>query len=566
MANETEVLPDRGPVVLASGAAREPLLELLQDLLQVTGAYRGSLEVGESCFTARHEESHSARLLCGGSRAATVRKLLRLELTEKRVLTINYAPVEVVLAIRRRDHSCGLLRLTSSDADLCHRVRECQAELERELGYLVMRCQIEQYGLQMLNLDIALCGVSHALRRMEQEMERAGAVILPVILEAEFGAHDVHLAAAIHLLSERQDEPFIAVDCAYRLPTSFAPELENALRRAARGTIFFSGIDLLDLPLQRFVLSQLRENRTGGRAEAARVIASCSRPLEMLSQQGEFDRLLRTELDYLRIHVPPLRSRLEDVPYLIERHVSLHRGGGRLCFDRETAELCRRHSWQENEGELERVSARLAVMSDGERIEVADWHRALAQSPAFEQTEFVTSVEEAAEPAESDSIFDLQSDEDASSEEITTLAVRQMGDLPRRLVEGDFSDFESYSISINRALRYISRRFGQEITLGELAREAYVSPSHLSFLFKRTLGFPFKTVLAFVRIEKARQLLMPNQQLSITEISLEVGFGDLSHFERTFKRLVGTNPREFRRQQLDLAQRAIVEVKRTSTR
>jgi len=77
-----------------------------------------------------------------------------------------------------------------------------------------------------------------------------------------------------------------------------------------------------------------------------------------------------------------------------------------------------------------------------------------------------------------------------------------------------------------------------------------MSPSHLSFLLKRSLGVPFKSLLAAVRIERAKQLLSEPNPSSITDISLEVGFGDLSHFERTFKRLVGTNPREYRRQQI----------------
>jgi AraC-like DNA-binding protein len=77
-----------------------------------------------------------------------------------------------------------------------------------------------------------------------------------------------------------------------------------------------------------------------------------------------------------------------------------------------------------------------------------------------------------------------------------------------------------------------------------------MSSSHLSFLLKRSLGVPFKSLLAAVRIERAKQLLGETNPSSITDISLEVGFGDLSHFERTFKRLVGTNPREYRRQQI----------------
>jgi len=118
------------------------------------------------------------------------------------------------------------------------------------------------------------------------------------------------------------------------------------------------------------------------------------------------------------------------------------------------------------------------------------------------------------------------------------------------LVRHEFDSLANFGTGLQRALRYVGEHFQEEISLGQLARESFISVSHLSFLFKRNLGVPFKTLLAAVRIEKARQLLGDNRQQSITEISLDAGFGDLSHFERTFKRLTGTNPRDYRRQQL----------------
>ncbi|MGH9382170.1 MAG: helix-turn-helix domain-containing protein [Thermoanaerobaculia bacterium] len=54
-----------------------------------------------------------------------------------------------------------------------------------------------------------------------------------------------------------------------------------------------------------------------------------------------------------------------------------------------------------------------------------------------------------------------------------------------------------------------------------------------------------------VRIERAKQLLVEEPRHRITDISLDVGFGDLSHFEKTFKRIVKISPREYRRRQLE---------------
>lgn len=54
-------------------------------------------------------------------------------------------------------------------------------------------------------------------------------------------------------------------------------------------------------------------------------------------------------------------------------------------------------------------------------------------------------------------------------------------------------------------------------------------------------------MLQQLRIEKAKELLHQQRKLRITEVALKVGFGDLSHFEKSFRRLVGVSPREFRR-------------------
>jgi AraC-like DNA-binding protein len=133
--------------------------------------------------------------------------------------------------------------------------------------------------------------------------------------------------------------------------------------------------------------------------------------------------------------------------------------------------------------------------------------------------------------------------------EVSGRDVACLGELPCKLADHDYSGLHAHEMGVQRALRYVGDHYTEEISLGRLARESYISSSHLSFLLKRSLGVPFKSLLAAVRIRRAQQLLAQTDQ-SITEISLEVGFGDLSHFERTFKRLVGTNPREYRRREL----------------
>ncbi|WP_163547000.1 helix-turn-helix transcriptional regulator, partial [Klebsiella pneumoniae] len=86
---------------------------------------------------------------------------------------------------------------------------------------------------------------------------------------------------------------------------------------------------------------------------------------------------------------------------------------------------------------------------------------------------------------------------------------------------------------------YLGEHFAESISLDQLARQAHVSPSHLSFLFRSTLDIQFKTLLGRIRIHKAKEILAAQTRRQITDVAMSVGFTDLSHFEKSFRRVVG---------------------------
>jgi two-component system response regulator YesN len=107
------------------------------------------------------------------------------------------------------------------------------------------------------------------------------------------------------------------------------------------------------------------------------------------------------------------------------------------------------------------------------------------------------------------------------------------------------SEVPSGHPSICRALVYIERHFSEEITLEDIAREAGLSRYHFCRLFRHETGSTFLEYLQSVRVRQA-QALLADPYLRITEVAYTVGFGDLSHFDRTFRRMVGLSPREYR--------------------
>lgn len=101
------------------------------------------------------------------------------------------------------------------------------------------------------------------------------------------------------------------------------------------------------------------------------------------------------------------------------------------------------------------------------------------------------------------------------------------------------------SAHYHRVLAFIRKRFGHTITVEELAREAGMSPSHFSRVFKETLGStPMRYVLAY-RIEQAVKM-MGDYTRPLGEIALACGFSDQAHFTRSFKQVMGETPRNFR--------------------
>ncbi|WP_456297712.1 helix-turn-helix transcriptional regulator [Elstera litoralis] len=94
---------------------------------------------------------------------------------------------------------------------------------------------------------------------------------------------------------------------------------------------------------------------------------------------------------------------------------------------------------------------------------------------------------------------------------------------------------------------YLGEHYAQPVSLDELASHAHVSRSHLSFLFRTELHTAFKTLLGRLRVQKASELLSTDLRQPITDVAMSVGFADLSHFEKSFRRQWGKSPREFRR-------------------
>lgn len=103
-----------------------------------------------------------------------------------------------------------------------------------------------------------------------------------------------------------------------------------------------------------------------------------------------------------------------------------------------------------------------------------------------------------------------------------------------------------YEDRIQDVCHYMCNYYNEQITLEQMAKIAYMSPTYFSKKFKRVTGFGFKEYLNNIRIKMATSMLMETQY-SITEIATYCGYHDSNYFGDVFKKLIGVSPNKYRK-------------------
>lgn len=509
-------------------------------------ARRGSIQVirngREVIVDELREESESARAGCavrgdnGGHEGASS----SFELAgEAKVLLITYCGREI-----------GSLAWDDAGAVGPAPDDRFFRDLAMCLAYHLNRVLLGAKTAECLGQGLVLVGASDAMNQLEEQVEKAAGVDLPVLIRGEFGTEKVQVACALHYGGQMRSGPFIEVRCSTLRPDKDTP-LHDLLARANGGSLFLNGIDELHAEMQVQLLRILgsRVRQWAGRAEpstpAVRLIASTTRSLRELVERDEFSAALFAELSFLPIQIPALRQRRGDLKHLASS-VLMRYGEPNAEIETDVLEAIGAYDWPQNLFEMERVLSRLVVLRRSNRIGLED----VAQlAPRLVQNSVTTG---SGEPASAEGPDDgTASDDNAANSSSDRAANIPIERLARHVLDGTLEGIAHWHAGIQRALRSIGDAYQDGMTLSELAEAAYVSPSHLCYLFKSTLGVTFKGFLGLVRIERAKQLLVEEPRHRITDISLDVGFGDLSHFEKTFKRIVKASPREYRRRQLE---------------
>ena len=233
-----------------------------------------------------------------------------------------------------------------------------------------------------------LPGRSSRWRAMRRQVERAARCRLPALIRGESGSGKERVARALHAWSGVANAPFVIVNCAAIQEQLLEAELFGAMRgaytgcdrdrigllgEADGGTLFLDEIGEMSLPLQAKILRVLDGapvRALGGIAERrvdVRFVAATHRDLEEAVAAGRFRADLWWRLAMIRIDVPPLRSRLEDLAGLIEAlapELERECERGPLALTDAAFERLRQHLWPGNVRELRGVLARALISCD----------------------------------------------------------------------------------------------------------------------------------------------------------------------------------------------------------
>jgi len=305
------------------------------------------------------------------------------------VVMTGHASIESAVRCIRR----GAFDYLAKPFDDVHRVRTTvQKALERRR--LLRRNRELEERLEGHAREPELIGHAPKMRRLGRTIESLRHNESHVLIHGESGTGKELVARAVHATSRRHDGPFVPVDCG-ALPESIieselfghergaftgAVGAPGLFRMAKGGTLFLDEIGELPIAMQAKLLRALqhKEVRPVGGSGAVpvdlRVVAATHRDLAAMVETGLFRMDLFYRLNVVRIEIPPLRERLEDVPMLVQHFLDKQRRSGVVVdgIGEDALSRLMEHDWPGNVRELENVIESALALAKGPWLRAAD--------------------------------------------------------------------------------------------------------------------------------------------------------------------------------------------------
>jgi len=318
-----------------------------------------------------------------------------------------------------------------------------------------LRGELERY-----QTEDQIIGQSGAIRHVLDMVTQVAPSSATVLLQGESGTGKEVVAKAIHRQSQRVHQPFIKMSCAAIPETLLEAELfgyekgaftgavsrkEGRFEAADRGTLFLDEIGEISPAVQVKLLRVLQEGeieRLGSTSTIqcdVRIIAASNRDLEEAVAEKRFREDLFYRIHVIKITIPPLRSRREDIPLLIDHFLRVHAKQNSKpvpTFSTDARDLLLQYNWPGNVRELENVVERAVVLAKEPKLTLEHLPENVRKAPVAEGNRISIPIGMPLEEVEALLIRETLKRADGDK----TLAAKLLGVAPRtiyRKLEGE---------------------------------------------------------------------------------------------------------------------------------
>jgi two-component system response regulator HydG len=320
----------------------------------------------------------------------------------------GYAKVEIKKSIARHDGKCEVCVYTNPNAAKGRPGMEYTdtTPVKEMQDMNALHSRIEESMQQLWRKQSkplakkyqppAIVAKSPMMQKILQSIEVIAPTLATVLIQGQTGVGKELIARAVHAMSGRCQKPFIPVNCG-AIPESLIESVlfghekgaftgaievhQGYFERAEGGTLFLDEIDSLSPSAQTRLLRVLQEGeleRVGGKQTLSvdvRIISATNNNLEELVKQGLFRNDLYYRINVVRLSIPPLAERPEDLPYLVQlivQRLSKKHNKAVESVSREVMQKIRAYSWPGNVRELENILERSILFAVGKEMTELD--------------------------------------------------------------------------------------------------------------------------------------------------------------------------------------------------
>jgi two-component system response regulator HydG len=254
------------------------------------------------------------------------------------------------------------------------RVDELIATLRRGIEFKKFQTERAMVGLapgvKTGDIESRLIGQSAGIRKLVLQVRKLTAVRTPVLLIGENGTGKIAVAEILHAATGTAETQLVRIDCSLSSEANFREGLlgQNGeggswVAQAKGGTLFLQHLQCLSVPLQKELVSVLRNT-----AHGFRLICTTTEDLEALTDEGKFHDELFYRVASLPVHMPALRDRVEDIPLLVKNYLAKTTNpqfdANLVEFTDDAMAVLNAYHWPGNLTELNQVVSKIAATTE----------------------------------------------------------------------------------------------------------------------------------------------------------------------------------------------------------